>query len=107
MKKISQKNKQKNRKNYNQKRVFRTDPKTASDILYLSKLGLVEAVSCPKPDDYYLEASSLTEKGKAVLDNKILWYRDRLVPYAAIILSVIAIVVSVLSLVLQFLQLSG
>ena len=91
-------------KKIDQKAVIRTDPETAKDVRYLYDLGLIEAVSCPKPDDYYLEASRLTELGKAVLDCRILYYRDRLVPYVSTILSLIAIAISVWSIILQYAQ---
>lgn len=86
-------------------RVIRQDKHNVDDLQYLYDLGLITVVSCPKEDDYYFEATGLTERGKAALDNKTLWYRDRLVPYAALILSIISIVISILALILQFLDL--
>ncbi len=89
-------------KRIGQRRVIRTNKKSIDDLVYLYDLGLISVVSCPKEDDYYFEASGLTEKGKAVLDERILYYRDRRVPHVALGLSVAAILISLASLVLQF-----
>ena len=88
-----------------QRRVIRTSKSNVSDLIYLHDHGLISVISCPKEDDYYFEASGLTEKGKAVLDERTLHYRDRRVPYAAIIISILAIIISLAALFLQFLQL--
>ena len=92
-------------KKINRRGVIRSDRHNIDDLLYLRDLGLIRIVSCPKEDDYYLEAYGLTEKGKGVLDNQILRYRDRLVPYAALILSILAIGISFLAFLLQAVQL--
>lgn len=86
-------------------RVIRTNRNNVDDLAYFYDLGLISVISCPKEDDYYFEASGLTEKGKAVLDERILYYRDRRVPYAAIIISILAIIISLAALFLQLLQL--
>lgn len=78
--------------------IVREDKWNAKDLKYLNELGLIEVVSCLREDDYYYEAHRLTEKGKAVLDDQILRYRDRLVPYASLVISIIAIVISVIAL---------
>jgi hypothetical protein len=93
-------------KRIGQRRVIRTNKNNVDDLVYLYDLGLISVVSCPKEDDYYFEASGLTEKGKAVLDERILYYRDRRVPHVALGLSVAAILISLAALVLQFLGLS-
>lgn len=88
----------------NRKPVVRISKRNVDDLLYLYDLGLIEVVSCPKENDYYFEASHLTEKGKGVLDEHTLQYRDRRVPYAALILSIIAVIISLVALLLQALQ---
>ena len=91
-------------KRIGQRRVIRTNKNNVDDLVYLYDLGLISVVSCPKEDDYYFEASGLTEKGKAVLDERVLHYRDRRVPYAAIVISILALIISLAALALQFLQ---
>lgn len=85
-------------------RVLRFDQNQVNDLKYLYDLGLIEVVSCPKEDDYYFEASGLTEKGEAALDNQILRHRDRRLPYAAFFLSILAIIISILSLIINYLS---
>ena len=93
-------------KRIGQRRVIRTNKNNVDDLIYLYDLGLISVVSCPKEDDYYFEASGLTEKGKAVLDERILYYRDRRVPHISLGLSIAAILISLAALALQFLGLS-
>ena len=84
--------------------VVRKDKRFVDDLQYLYDQGLIHVVSCPKEDDFYFDAYALTEKGKAVLDERILHYRDRRVPYVALVLSILAIIISLAAVFLQFLQ---
>lgn len=82
-------------------RIIRQNKHNVADLQYLYDLGLITVISCPKEDDYYFEASGLTERGKAALDNRLLMHRDRRISN---ILSIIAIILSSLSLLLQLLD---
>ena len=91
-------------KKIDRKGVVRKDKRFVEDLQYLYDQGLIHVVSCPKEDDFYFEAYALSEKGKAVLDERILHYRDRRVPYVALVLSILSIIVSLAALALQLLQ---
>lgn len=84
--------------------VIRKDKHDLDDLQYLYDQGLIHVVSCPKEDDFYFDAYALTEKGKAVLDERILHYRDRRVPYVALVLSILAVIISLAAVFLQLLQ---
>lgn len=73
-------------------KVTRSDPTKIKDIDYLISLGLVEAYTCDKEEEFYL-FPVLTEKGKAVLYEKTRATRR----------ANIALTLSIISIVLSFL----
>lgn len=74
------------------KTVIRTDKYDIKDLEYLRSLDLITAISCDKKDDYFYQAF-ITEKGKAVLSERLHSNRRANI---ALVLSILALLVSFL-----------
>lgn len=73
-----------------QRQIVRSNPRQLQDIEYLQNLGLLQTIRVDREDDFYCEPV-LTEKGSAVLYERVRQNRRATV---ALVLSIISTVLS-------------
>lgn len=80
------------------KTIVRTNKRKIKDLEYLRSLELITAISVDKEDDFYYQPE-ITEKGKAVLYERL--YANKRANIA-LALSILSLIISSLSLLISF-----